>query len=241
MNQNGTKKVGELKYFAQPNKLNTPNAPAYLPRTVSTGSIGQDQVLDFITQEGTTITRAEALAVFNGITKALSHFLSPGYNVSLPFAEFRAVVRGRIDSQDPASSTGQLNPSVKVRAGSAMRASLSGVTITAVDQKALAVKVFGFQNLRDQSTTTLHAADLCTIRGQGLTFDPAQAGDGVFFVSVTDQSETRATEYASVGHRYATFKAPTVLAAGKYNILVRTGSARGKASVGTLEATLDVN
>lgn len=241
MATNGTKKVGEIKYFAQPNRLNTPNAPAYLPRAVRTGTVGQDQVLDFITQEGTTITRAEALAVFNGITKALGHFLSLGYHVNLPFADFRPTVQGRIDTQDPVAAGGNLAPAVRVKAGSAIRGVLSGVSVMAVDKSAPSVTVFSFQNLRDQSTTALQASDLCVIRGQGLSFDPAQLADGVFFVSAADQSEHRADQYAHTGHRSATFKAPAQLTAGKYSIVVRTGTSKGKPLSGSLQAPLDVN
>lgn len=235
------KKAGEIKYFAQPNKLNTPNAPAFLPRAVRAGTANQERILDFITQEGTTITRAEGMAVFNGLMKALDHFLSLGYHVRLPFAEFRPTVQGRIEGADVAANGNSLSPAVRIIPGVALRNVLKGVSLVSVEQRPEVVKVLTFLNTRDQSVTALKAGDLCIVRGQGMTFDPAEAADGVFFVSVSDKSEHRATEYAHTGNRSVTFKAPAELTAGNYSLVVRTGANRVRPLSGSLDATLAVN
>lgn len=235
-----SKRAGGIRYFAMPNKLNTPNAPAFLPRVVQAGSVGQEQVLDFITQEGTTITRAEGLAVFNGVAKALAHFLSLGYSVKLPFADFRPTVQGRIDSQEAALSSTALQASIRVSVGPAIRKTLNDVPLLAVDQKAQALKIFKFQNMRDQAETSLQSGDLCVIKGQRLAFDPSIPEDGVFFVSSTDSTEVRAPDYSQTGNRSTTFKAPP-LSAGTWNLIVRSGMTNGKRLSGSLAGSLQVS
>lgn len=240
MTQNIPKKLGEIRYFVQPNKLQTPNAPAFLPRTIRAGTVGQEQVLDFVTQEGTTITRAEGLAVFNGLVRALAHFLALGYHVKLPFADFRPTVQGRIDHRDTTLSGTDVQAGVTVSPGVALRSILKDVTVVSVDQRMDSVKVFSFQNMRDRSGTSLQAGDLCIVKGQKLSFDPAVPEERVFFVSPTNREELRVTDYAHAGNRSTTFKAPADLKAGQWNLVVRTGSAKGKPLAGNFDTPLDV-
>ena len=236
------KLFGEIRFTFFKNHLQTPNAPAFLPRAIHRRTRTIDDVIDAIAQDGTTITREEARAVFERYMDVLQRMLADGDIVEMPFAKFFPAVYGRIDV---AGIFDQLYADVSIRKGSALKNLLAGVTLVPVDLSVDLVTIFSFINLRDQSQTTLMAGDLCTISGQNLSYDQTVETDGIFFVSAARDIELRVSEIiktkkGNIHSRSISFKAPAGLTAGDWTLEIRKDTITKVPLIGYLDDNLTV-
>ena len=81
-----------IQYVLQENTL--PKGDKYRARVQARGTVDLDGVIDRMLEQGSTITRADILAVLNNYYTAIERLVLSGYRVVTPEAVFCAQVRG---------------------------------------------------------------------------------------------------------------------------------------------------
>lgn len=94
-----------LQYYLLPAKNLNTGSGAYYAVSLSTKTCTFEDLLEEITREGSTVTRAEALAFFEEFTATVMSLLKQGNAVDTPLIKLRPSVRGSFaggdDSFDP--------------------------------------------------------------------------------------------------------------------------------------------
>lgn len=78
----------------------TPDSDDYMAVSSNPQSYTIDDVYDNMTREGSTITKAEALAVFEEIVQSIINLVRQGYAVNTPLVNISSGISGVFDSDD---------------------------------------------------------------------------------------------------------------------------------------------
>ena len=96
-----TKPIGymSLEYYLIPNHM-TSDPDDYMAVSSNSDSYTMEDVYKQMTREGSTVTKAEALAVFEEITQAIAGILEEGHSIVTPLVNITSSVSGVFESED---------------------------------------------------------------------------------------------------------------------------------------------
>jgi len=229
-----------LKYTLLQNKLSkTGNAPACIARTIHTGHLSIEDFYEEVAF-GSTITVTDVRAVYEASNRVLQNYLARGYKVHTDFGTAFANVKGGFDDlSDQFRKNRNYLQACFVLSSSMQRSinELAAVEKVVIDEKR--PLCYGITNMSRDISDSFLAGDLSKLTGTRLSFDRNDQAQGVFLLSIVDGSILRVHEYGDVTNSSITFKIPSNLVAGSYELSVRAlmGSAIRE---GLLEAELVV-
>ncbi len=90
-----------ITYVLLENHL-TADPDDYMAIVQPSGTVTQDDIIDHIIQQGSTVTRADILSVIEDFTTAVIYLVLDGKNVNTPLANFGAGIKGVFDGKDDA-------------------------------------------------------------------------------------------------------------------------------------------
>ncbi len=224
----------------------------YCFRSIIDQTLGNEQLIKEIIRYNSTITEADARAVLSVLNDRVKHFVNLGYRVELPFAFIHLKANGTVDRLNDGFTPGtgdhrlevvcsfKADAAKEMEDSSAYRIAGIGWAILPKITELLSVDGTG----KEQEKLSFHGQDILRIKGKNLSFDAAQADQGVFFVG-TDGSKTRAERYHSVGSSITDVYVPGTLAAGSYKVKVVTSPRKDSLEEFTggsqIEVQADVN
>lgn len=180
-----------LEYYLIPNHM-TSDPDDYMAVSSNSNTYTIEDIYDQMTREGSTITKAEALAVFEEITQAIAGILEEGHSVVTPLVNITSSVSGVFESEDDRFDPSRHQVRLNIGTGKRLRelnGSISPVVGTAgLRQPSLA-------RFYDNSSETQN--ELITpngggrIKGSLLKFDEEDADQGIFFIDQSDNTEHR--------------------------------------------------
>ena len=230
-----------IKYVLQENNLTT-DPDDYMARVQPVGTVGMEEIIARMIQQGSTVTRADIVSVLEDYHTAIENLVLEGMNVNTPLANFsvsiKGVFQGATDGFDP--SRHQLY--AVVLAGTLLRKALRERG-QAVKQEAVkpAPSLLDYVDLNSgERNGPLTPGGMGQIIGHRLKFDPDDTAQGIFFIA-EDGTETRVSVVGRNKPGELMFLVPDGLASGEYRLEVRAVS-RGSHDIrtGALEATLTV-
>jgi hypothetical protein len=190
--------------------------------------------------EGTGLTRPQALAYFEKITQLVMRYLEQGYFVSTPLFRYRTSIAGTFNQKNENFDRSKHVINITASAGTRIRSLATIEDPVKVNLSKVSPEIFLFIDCKtDECNLTGTINDLGLIQGTQLSFDKADLTQGVFFVSATDATkEYRAMSYARIKPSEVNFMVPN-LEPGEYKIVVRNMTPNNKEMVsGTMEATI---
>ncbi|GAA5483402.1 DNA-binding domain-containing protein [Haloferula sargassicola] len=230
-----------IKYSLIENVL-TPDPNDYYAQIQITGRAGGEDLVDRMLSMGSTVTKADLLAVMNLLDEAALALLKEGYRVDLA---------GIVDLYPRLQG-------VFVGPGDGYDASRHSLSVTATASQGFIARVRADASVQKEETVTpmpvplqfldaasgdangaLTPSNIGTLAGSRLKFDPGKADEGVYFIA-SGGGETKVTVVSINKPGQLVFLTPA-LASGDYSLQVRARvNKSAEVRVGTLDATLTV-
>ena len=233
-----------IHYAVYENKLTeTPNE--YAGRVQALDSVGLDELADQIVDQGTTVRRADILAVLENLCLACENFLVMGFRVKIGgvcelFPRIKGNFVGADDTFDPARHT----IDVGANAGNRVRKAVQEqATVTKNATVLPKPDPLGYADLGSGAVNSeVTPGNIGTVYGARLRSDEAVGDEGIFFIKTADGTETQVPT-ANIQKNSPSeliFLIPA-LAPADYNLQVRAHFSKdGELRTGALGATLTV-
>lgn len=213
---------------------------SYVALVRSSKSINLDEILDDMVDEGTGLSRPQALAYFEKLTQLVIKYLGKGYFVNTPLFRYRSSIPGKFDSKtdfyDPTRH--------EVRITSSTGARIKGMHNTHHPEKVIVSPInpqidYFIDANSDERNTIGYSGGSAKILGSRMRFDKTDPRQGIFFVSDTVPAvEYRASQYSGIRPAEIHVTIPQ-LEPGDYKVKIRT-LADNKRDIltGSLEETI---
>lgn len=180
-----------LEYHLIPNHIK-PESDHYLAISKHSKSATLDDLFDGITREGSTITKAEALAVFEEITQRITEFVQEGYSVKTPLVNIRSDVKGKFVDDEDNFDPGRHKVKINVTAGKRLRAISSDIKpVKIFSQKPLPKPLSYYDQMSDTTNNIVTPGDAAKLTGLRLKFDEDDPEQGVYFINKDTREETK--------------------------------------------------
>lgn len=182
-----------LQYYLVPNHLTRDQKPdAYMAISLNPWTYTLDDVYEYITREGSTITKAEALAVYEEINRGIIELAGEGYTVTTPLVNVSSAVGGVFNGDGDSFEPGRHRVRITVNPGKRLRAVAGDIPVEKVSGRERRPRpVHYYDNGSGTRDGVVTPAGGARITGSLLKFDEADENQGVFFVHSGEGSEIR--------------------------------------------------
>lgn len=230
-----------IKYYLQPNPI-TPDPNDQSARVVSNKVHDADSIANEMLKRGSTITKADILAVLNVFFTVVSEEVADGNSVNLPLMNIRAGVTGVFTNVTDSFDAARHIKKANLSSGIDLIRKMNDAKVEKVSVPTAAPALIEFTDVNSQTVNSiLTPGGIGQLVGEELKFNPANTAEGIFFIA-TDNTVTPATIMASRTEGKIVFSIPA-LPAGDYSLEVRKGYGVSTIVVrsGALQDTLHVN
>lgn len=181
----------------------------------------EEQIVDRMISRGSTVTKAEALSVFEELGLAVEDILKGGNNINTRlfsiYPSISGVFNGKDDSFDPRRHGIRLN----ITPGSRLIKIIADIKGQKVDVTKPAPVIDKFVNLKTKAVNeTFTPGQIASISGLMLKFNEEDPAQGIFFISA-ESVETKVTNVSKNKPSELLFFVPESLTAGTFQVEVR--------------------
>jgi len=201
----------------------------------------QDDVINLMIGRGSTVTKAEALSVFEEYGNAIEQLIKDGCSVNTPLFNLSPSVKGIFTGPDDSFNSARHTVKLNITPGTRLRVMSQQVSVERV--KGVSPGPVP-DSLDDLGTGTrneqLTPGNIAQLRGSLLKFDTEDPAQGIFLIA-PDGSEFKAATIARNKPAQIDFLVPA-LSQGEYRLEIRTVIYKGKElKKGSLSFLLSVN
>jgi len=228
-----------LKYCLIENKMSK-DEQNFVALVRSGKTVNLDEFPDDLVDEGTGLTRPQALAYFEKMTQLIIKYLRRGYFVSTPLFRYRSSISGKFNSKNDTFDATRHTVNITTTVGSRIQGLTSIIDPTKMSVSKTSPEIFYFiDSASDEMNTIGVSGGSAKIVGNQLRFDKTDPKQGIFFVSVADPAvEFRASIYSGIKPAEIHVTIP-VLEPGEYKVVIRNMTPNNKEMVtGTLDANI---
>ncbi|RJE74718.1 DNA-binding domain-containing protein [Reichenbachiella sp. MSK19-1] len=199
-----------------------------------------DELIDRMIGRGSTVTKAEALAVLEEYQASVQEALEEGYSISTPLLRISPSIQGVFtDPQDNFDRSRHILR-LNVTSGSRISQISNVLKVEKVTAKAPQPTPVDFTDVKTTSNETLSPGGVGVLTGSRLKVNQEDTQQGIFIIGA-DGTETRVTTYIRNMPSNLIFMIPDTLTAGIYQIDIRTIFQKSKTiRSGTLSTDLTV-
>jgi len=231
-----------IKYMLVENSITAENETCYAVVS-SPGTKKLDDIITHMIDEGSGLTRPQAMAYFERLTQSVIHYINQGYSIATPLFRVRPTIcgsfNGKYDKFDPKRHQikfrgieGQLLQEMPVKISK----------IVKVTDSQESPVLYTFTDIcTETSGELLTVGGIGGLTGKRLRIDPKDERLGLFFVPVIDPKKLiRVKTYSYNKPSEIHFLIPE-LEKGEYKLFAHTISRNGKQIYyGKLDETLKV-
>jgi len=237
-----------IKYVLQPNKL--VEEPDIFSASVRiSSSVGLEEITDRIVDQGTTVRRADVLAVLENAIEACDNLLLEGMRVQLGglvdlFPKIKGSFAGPTDSYDPARHQvdvaampgARVRKSFRSKAAVAKEEAVKPVPgLVALSQTPAPAAANGDG---ENAAVQITPGAIGTLDGYRLHYNAAAIDEGIYFVKTTDGENAKVTAVQKNTQKQLVFLVPELAAASTWRLEVRTRyTPEGELRIGQLDGT----
>lgn len=233
--------IMSLNYYVTPNRISS-EADDFMAVSVNRERYTIEDIYDYMTRQGSTLTKAEALAAFEEVMQGIVNIVEQGNSVVTPLVNIMPSISGVFDSEDDRFDVNRHKVGLSITPGIRLRETTTVINPQKVNARQRLPEPGQYlDNASDAENDTVTPLGGARIGGTLLKFDESDSGQGVFFVNTADGTENRAdTPILRNKPSELIFMNPD-LPAGSYRLEVRSifdGSTEIRS--GNLGATLTV-
>lgn len=229
-----------IKYALRKNQLASTEEPGFVAQVRCMASKSIDDLVTKMVEEGTGLTRPQAMAYFEKMTQIVIKFLEDGCAVNTPLFRVRPTIKGVFTKFNNTFDPTKHKLNYSMTGGLRMEPVLANIIVEKTRSTIPFIETF-FDGMSRQSNTTITPGGNGEIKGECLLFTLDDPKQGVFFCpEETPTIETRALAYLRNSFKEVSFLIPQ-LEPGAYIVKVKTGSdEQGMQCVGFLEQVLTI-
>jgi hypothetical protein len=232
-----------IKYVLRENKL-VEEANVYSANVQISASVGLEEIADRIVDQGTTVRKADVLAVLENAVQACDTMLLDGMRVNFGglvdlFPRIKGSFDGPTDIYDPARH----QVDVAAQPGSRVRRDFrENATVEQAEAKKPVPSLVAYgQTPAPAQAAHVTPGTIGTIAGYRLKIDEAQADEGIYFVSTTGTYTIKVASIQKNSARQLVFLVPALDEAADWYLEVRTRyTPEGELRTGRLDGILTV-
>ncbi len=230
-----------IKYVLHENHL-TPDPDDFRASVQATDTADQNDVVDRIIQQGSTVTRADIASVLEDRATAIENMVLEGRKVSTPLANFGASIKGVFNNPEDSFDPSRHQLVAIVGPGKRYRKALKdrGQTDKQESVQPTPNILSYFDINSDERNSVLTSGGMGRITGHRLKFDLADPEQGIFFTP-SGGAPARVTRVGKNSPGELMFLVPDGLTAGDYELTVRVIFGADGVRKGTLTAILTVS
>lgn len=209
-----------IKYALYPNPL-TDNPEHQRAIIQNQRSCTVEDIIDEMVSEGSTLTRAEALANIESYEATIAKFVSRGRGINTPLMRIAPSITGNFAGSEDSFDASRHEVKLNLLPGKRLQQALEEVSLEKVvpsQRKPEIEAIIDFSS--DTTNTRLTPGGVIEIRGTLLKHDPEEEEQGIFFIA-SDGSETRAPSLIRNKPSSVYASVPDELATGEYTVEVR--------------------
>lgn len=180
-----------LEYYLVPNHMTT-DPDDFMAVSSNSNSYSIEDVYKQMTREGSTITKAEALAVFEEITQAIVGILEEGHSIVTPLVNITSGVSGVFESEEDRFDSSRHKVRLNISAGKRLReinGSISPVIGSSGIRKPTLTRFY--DNASETQNELITPEGGARLKGSFLKFDEEDDDQGIFFIDLSDNTEHR--------------------------------------------------
>jgi len=232
-----------IRYALFENKLMHATGNEFVAMVTASGTADFEAVAARMANMGTTVTKADILAVFADLSKATESLLADGFNVNFDgLCNFRCSVKGTFDGPTDSFDSSRHRLEVNASVGAHLRKTvINNAQITKTDTIIPAPTP---AELVDTASGTVNdlltVGNIATINGWRLKFAPDAGDEGIFLIA-DDGTEIKAASVATNKPAQLTFLVPDLAGFGpQFRLEVRSRMAmdNGRLRTGRLQPAL---
>ena len=228
-----------ISFALHPNNL-TADPDDYTAIVQFTSSVDLDGLVERMVNSGSTVTKADILAVLEDYHATIIHLVLEGYKVTTPTANYGASIQGHFAGWQDSYSPDRHRLRATVSTGANLRRAMArrGRTQKLETVKPCPKLLEFFDYSSDSPDHLLTPGGMARLTGHRLKFDPTDLVQGIFFTA-GDGQVSRVEVVAQNRPGELLFQIPAGLSPGEYAVEVRAAFGREVRS-GQLEARLSV-
>lgn len=212
-----------VAYILRKNPLVT-DAASYAASVVTAGSVGLDEIADRIVEQGTTVRRADVLAVLENALDAADSFLQDGFRVQLGgivdlFPRIKGSFEGPTDLYDPARH----QVDVAAMPGKRLRNSFhNSAAVKRIGKGTPAPNPIAFSQKPSQpQADKIAPGAIGTVDGYRLKFDVAMPDEGIFLVKADGTGSVKVETVQKNTPKQLVFLVPPLETESEYTLEIR--------------------
>ncbi|HLR24936.1 MAG TPA: DNA-binding domain-containing protein [Fodinibius sp.] len=211
-----------LEFYLVPNNM-TAGSDDYMAISKNSVTYTIEDVYDHMTREGSTITKAEALAGYEEITQGIINLVATGNSVVTPLARYGSSIKGVFNGEEDHFDPNRHKVRVHISTGKRIKKVADNIPIkkVAVRERKPMLTYF-YDNISQTRNNIITPERGARISGSLLKFNGDDAGQGVFFINIADGSETRVESRLLKNKPGELIFLSPDLAAGSYRLEVRS-------------------
>jgi hypothetical protein len=231
-----------IEYMLVENSITARNETCYAVVS-SFGTKNLEDIITHMIEEGSGLTRPQAMAYFERLTQSVIHYINQGYSVATPLFRVRPTIcgtfNGKFDKFDPKRHQ------IKFRGTEGQRLQELTVNIGKIVQVTDSKESPSLYTFTDICSETkgelLTVGGIGRVLGKRLRIDPKDERLGLFFIPLNEPDKLiRVTTYSYNKPSEIHFLIPE-LEEGEYKLVAHTISRNGKQIYyGKLDKTLKV-
>lgn len=231
-----------IKYVLAENSITAENKTFYaVVSSIQTKNL--EDIIDHMIDEGSGLTRPQAMAYFEKLSQSVMFFASQGYSIATPLFRIRPTICGSFsdkeDKYDP------VRHQIKIRGSEGQRLrdmSMQIKKIVKVDESLQLPILNTFTDaLSDTINSKITSKGIAVLKGKLLGFDKNDTRLGIFFIPEnTPENKIRVIGYSGIQPSNIHFSIPE-LPSGNYQLTLQTLTRNGKSIMsGSLATSLQV-
>lgn len=212
----------------------TPDPNDRMAVTQVSQSFTLDDVIDQMISRGSTVTKAEALSVYEELSLAIEQLIKNGNSISTPLFTIMPRVVGVFNNDGDSFDSSRHQVKLRINPGIRLREMGSKIPVEKiVTERRQPVLVHFHDNTSESQDEIVTPGGGARITGALLKFDEADVQQGIFFVNVATAEVIRvAGKLLKNKPGELIFVAPA-LVAGTYKIEVRAVASNGGKTIRT--------
>lgn len=209
-----------IKYYLQPNPI-TPDPNDQKARVQPINTLAFDDIIARCVKRGTTLTETDLRAAVRLFMSETVDAVAEGNNVNLALVNLKPSIAGIFTDVNDSYDSSRHTIKASCSAGIDLAQKMLKTSVEKTTGSVLSPDIVDFNDINTNSNTQASKGNIGVLVGSQLKFNAANPAEGVFFVNLATNAETKATNIAQRTEGKLMFLIPASLAAGSYYIEVR--------------------
>jgi hypothetical protein len=231
-----------IRFSLRENKLQVPNAPAYVAQVRGYKTVTQAQLVNIMANANTTVSRQDIIVVLDLLENAVKEQLLNGNNVVTNLFTSRVSIKGGFEALNAEYEKGVHKVKVNMSASAELKKYVDHNAIT--EKVRAGLRMPAVDTIYDFTTDTLNTVvspgRMAELKGYNLLLNGTDPAEGIYFLREGTKEEVKVDVINRRTSGTVLFTTPEGLPAGNYKVTFKAWFGE-ELREGKLQKTIAVN